>query len=67
MKYVCEVCNYPAHYATDACDNPACMANPSVPEEIKARRRAEQAKRKADEAERARLRALRSAVFRNAS
>lgn len=56
--YVCSECGYPALHAIDHCDNPACFANPTVPEKQKEAWRVAAAKRAADEAERARIRAI---------
>jgi hypothetical protein len=53
----CAACNYP--YKGAACDNPGCVANPSVSEEQKARWRIEAEKRAAEDAERKRVAAMR--------
>lgn len=58
--FVCDVCTYPAFQRTDACDNPACVANPSVSESQKNRWRAEREKYEAEEAERDRVRKIRN-------
>jgi len=52
----CSVCGYP--FRGMVCDNPACDANPSVPEEAKAKRRADYERKVAEEAERERWRVL---------
>lgn len=57
MLTSCPVCTY-AHAGLH-CPNPACEANPSVTEAQKARWRAENDKRKAEEAERERIRQIR--------
>jgi len=54
----CPTCGYP--HKGDACDNPACDANPAIPEEHKARRREAAAARSAQEAQWAKDRDLRN-------
>lgn len=55
---ICGVCKYP--YNEDACPNPACSANPAIPETVKI----EQARRHdqlvQEEAERARIEKIRT-------
>lgn len=58
-QFVCEVCTYPSFRRHDACDNPACFANPSVSQRQKDKWRAERDKRDAEESERKRLRNIR--------
>ena len=57
-QFVCEICTYPA-LRGDACDNPACPANPSVSQHQKDRWEAEVDRRRAECAERERLRGIR--------
>jgi hypothetical protein len=58
-QFVCTMCTYPSHLQ-DACDNPGCEANPRVSETQKVAWRAERERRAAQEAERARIRAIRA-------
>lgn len=47
--FVCTVCTYPSRLA-DACDNPACIANPSANHvRLRAQAAEYEARRKADE------------------
>lgn len=54
----CPTCRYP--HKGDHCSNPGCEANPSVSESTKKGWRADREKRAADEAERNRIRDIRS-------
>lgn len=51
---VCPTCAAP--HRGPSCDNPGCVANPSVPEAVKARWASEAAKRASEESERAMIR-----------
>ena len=56
--FVCTTCTYPSRLS-DACDNPRCTANPTVPQYLKDQWAAEHAKAVAEEAERERIRQIR--------
>jgi len=53
----CPTCKYPL--TGETCGNPGCKANPDIPEDIIARWEAEEARKRADEAERERIRKIR--------
>ena len=36
-QFVCSECGYPSRHAEDVCDNPACLANPTLSEAHKSR------------------------------
>jgi hypothetical protein len=61
MMHVCPECTYAAR--GEACGNPACPANPQVPEAQRQQWRQQAARRAAEQAERARLNALRDKSF----
>jgi len=56
----CSECSYP--YAGDGCTNPACYANPKVSDATKAIGRERDAIRKAEEAERQRIRDIQASM-----
>lgn len=58
----CTSCGHP--HKPEACDNPACYANPSISEERKAVWRAETKRRDVEEAERERIRKIRRRMIR---
>ncbi len=51
----CNQCGYPPRAAGDACDNPACFANPNVSERQKAAWRESNRRIKEDQQERQRI------------
>ena len=61
---ICEACSYPYRLCEGSCTNPACDANPRVPEQVKEQRRAARAKRQAEEAARQRIRDIRASIYR---
>jgi hypothetical protein len=64
--FVCTECTYPS-YLADCCDNPACLANPRANHEALRTMKAENDKRKAEDAARADFRkSLRRSGFTSA-
>lgn len=60
MTYVCPCCSYPSMRSDDTCDNPACLANPTLTAEHKAKLVASEEQRQREIAEsNARIRAFR--------
>jgi len=57
-EFVCPACTYPSR-RDGSCDNPVCGANPDVTQSQKDAWQAATEKRRADEAERERLRQIR--------
>lgn len=58
---VCERCSCPT--TATACDNPGCVANPAVPEAVKARWQAERERAEAERLEQERFAAIRNSCY----
>jgi len=50
---ICPTCTYP--FSGDACPNPACAANPDIPDDVKAAQAAKADKARAEQEERDRV------------
>lgn len=59
MTFTCETCCYPSMRSLTACDNPGCVANPSVSAKQKSEWQSAIDRRNAEDAERERIRGIR--------